>query len=45
MISYKQPNLNFSFITGTTIQFDAKAAPLPVEDTPEVVAARAAHLK
>jgi len=30
---------------GTTIQFDAKAAPLPVEDTPEVVAARAAHLK
>ena len=32
-------------VSGTTVQIDDGQAPLPVEDTPEVAAAKAAHLK
>jgi len=32
-------------VQGTTVQIDNGQAPLPVEDTPEVAAAKAAHLK
>ena len=32
-------------VQGTTVQVDNGQAPAPVEDTPEVAAAKVAHLK